>query len=162
MELDSSTSRNNKKRALDDDSSDEVVNKGLRIKVTPLNPVVFYPAFPHIAEKIFAQLDKRSLRSCRKVSKSWLDIIDNRNLLWNEILRNENGKKAFRLACKNGHTKILGMLFQKSAEFNIDFNAKDFLKRTAFHLACVNGHLKIAEMIKQKSADFGIDLKIKA
>ena len=86
MELDSSTRQNNKKRSLDNDSSDEVVNKDMKIEVIPLNPVVFYPAFPHIAEKIFDQLDKESLRSCREVSKSWLDSIDNRNLLWNEII----------------------------------------------------------------------------
>ena len=161
MELDSFTRQSNKKRSLDDESSDEVGNKNIKIDVTPLNPVVFYPAFPHIAEKIFDKLGKKSLRSCREVSKSWLDSIDNRNLLWNEILKNEDGNKAFQLACKNGHAKMLGIIFKKSTEFNIDFNAKDFFQRTAFHCACKNDLLKIAEMIIQKSVDFGIDLNAK-
>ena len=54
-------------------------------------------------------------------------------------------------------------LIQKSAEFNIDLNAKDkygtdrMFDRTAFHLACENGHSKIvAEMLIQKSAELNI------
>ena len=54
------------------DASDVDGNIKVKIEVPSLNPMVFYPGFPHIAEKIFDQLDKRSLRSCREVSKSWL------------------------------------------------------------------------------------------
>ena len=54
------------------DASDVDGNKNIKIEVPPLNPMVFYPGFPHIAEKIFDQLDKGSLRSCREVSKSLL------------------------------------------------------------------------------------------
>ena len=54
------------------------------------------------------------------------------------------------------------MLIQKSAELNIDLNAKDrMFDRTAFHLACENGHSKIAEMLIQKSAEFNIELNAK-
>ena len=42
---------------------DAVGNKKIKIEVPSLNPMVFYPGFPHIAEKIFDQLDKGSLRS---------------------------------------------------------------------------------------------------
>ena len=45
------------------------------------------------------------------------------------------------MACENGHSKIAEMLIQKSAELNIDLNAKHRLfDRTAFHLAYENGH----------------------
>ena len=45
------------------------------------------------------------------------------------------------MACENGHSKIAEMLIQKSAELNIDLNAKHRLfGRTAFHLAYENGH----------------------
>ena len=50
------------------------------------------------------------------------------------------------MACENGHSKIAEMLIQKSAELNIDLNAKDrMFDRTAFHLACENGHSKLSD-----------------
>ena len=65
------STRQTMKRTLND-ALDSVGNTKIKIEMPPLNPVVFYPGFPHIAEKIFDQLDKGSLRSCREVSKSWL------------------------------------------------------------------------------------------
>ena len=50
------------------------------------------------------------------------------------------------------------MLKQKSAEFNIELNAKDKYGTTAFHLACENGHSKVSEMLIQKSAEVNITL----
>ena len=45
------------------------------------------------------------------------------------------------MACENGHSKIAEMLIQKSAELNIDLNAKHRLfDRTSFQLAYENGH----------------------
>ena len=53
------------------------------------------------------------------------------------------------MACENGHSKIAEMIFQKSAELNIDLNAKDrMFDRTAFHLACENSHSKLSRMPK--------------
>jgi len=46
-----SSSKQNRKRRSKNDSSDEVGNKTRKIKVPSLNPMVFYPGFPHIAEK---------------------------------------------------------------------------------------------------------------
>ena len=91
-------------------------------------------------------MDVKSLKNCRKVSKSWWECIDNQNILW----KNEVGTKAFQLACKNGHSKMVEMLFQKSTEYNIDYNAEEY-GDTAFHFACENGQLKIAEMLILKS-----------
>ena len=65
------STRQTMKRTLHD-ALDSVGNTKIKIEMPPLNPVVFYPGFPHIAEKIFDQLDKGSLRSCREVSKSLL------------------------------------------------------------------------------------------
>ena len=52
------------------------------VEVPPLNPMAFYPGFPHIVEQIFQHMDEKSLSNCRVVSKSWLDCIDDRNLFW--------------------------------------------------------------------------------
>ena len=68
-------------------------------------------------------------------------------------------KTAFHFACENGHSRIAELLIHKSAELNIELNAKDFHGMTAFHFACKNGHYsKIAEMLVQKSTEFNTDL----
>ena len=131
------------------------------ISTTPLNPMVFYARFSHISEKIFENLDIKSLENCRVVSKSWQECIDNRDILWIKIAKNEEGNMAFQLACKKSHSKVAKVLIQKSAELNIDLNAKDQYVRTAFHYACIWGHSDIAEMLMQKSAEFNIDLNAK-
>ena len=89
-------------------------------QISPLNPMVFYSGFRHITEKIFGQLDKKSLKYCREVGKSWQNCIDNRNILWIKIVEGEEDvNKAFQLACKKSHTKMAKMLIQKSTELNI-------------------------------------------
>ena len=155
-----SLTKQDRKRSVDNSSAGGG-KKRVKIEIQPLNPMVFYPGFPHIAEKIFDQLDRGCLRNCREVSKSWLESIDNRNLLWNEIVKDEGGNKAFLFACKNGHSKMLEMLFQKFTEFNIDFNAQGKFGRTAFHLVCQKGPSNVAEMFLQKSAELNIKLNEK-
>ena len=131
------------------------------ISTTPLNPMVFYARFSHISEKIFENLDIKSLKNCRVVSKSWQECIDNRDILWIKIAKNEDGNTAFQLACKKGHSKVAKARIQKSAELNIDLNAKNQHGRTAFHYVCKEGHSDIAEMLMQKSAEFNINLNVK-
>ena len=54
------------------------------------------------------------------------------------------------------------MLVQKSAQFNIDLNAKDRFGWTPFHDACIFGHVKTVEILMQKSAEFNIELNTKS
>ena len=84
------------------------------IEVPNLNPMAFYPGFPHIAEKIFQKMDKDSLKNLRLLSKSWLGHIDNQNLLWNKMIENKDSNKVFQSACKIGHSKIAEFLIEKS------------------------------------------------
>ena len=56
--------------------------KGKKVKLLPLNPIIFHSRFPHITEKILENLDKDSLKKFRLVSKSWQNCIDNQNILW--------------------------------------------------------------------------------
>ena len=71
------------------------------MEVSLLNPMAFYPNFPHIGEQIFEKMDKGGLKTCRLLSKSWLEYMDNRNLLWKKIVEDEkNPKKSFRKAYK--------------------------------------------------------------
>ena len=157
MKLNSSKRKIEKERPLDKDPSKEVGNKEIKIAITPLNPMVFYPVFTHITEKIFDQLEEGSLRNCREVSKSWLEVIDNRNLLWNKIVKAEGANEAFQFACIIGHTKMLEMLFHKPAKFNIDYNAGEH-GFNAFYHACHSGQSKVAEMLILKSNELNIQL----
>ena len=64
-----SLTKQDRKRSVDN-SLAGASKKRVKIEIQPLNPMVFYPGFPHIAEKIFDQLDRGCLRNCREVSKS--------------------------------------------------------------------------------------------
>ena len=75
--------------------------KTISLEVPYLNPTIFYPRFPHIAEQIFKQLDEKSLKNSREVAKLWQECIDERNLLWIKIVEDIGGNKAFKLSCKN-------------------------------------------------------------
>ena len=140
---------------------EEIGNKEIKIEIAPLNPMIFHPTFAHIVEEIFDQFDKENLRSFREVSKLWLDVIDNQNLFWNKTVKHEEGNKAFQFACKNGISKILGMIFQKHTDFKVDYNARDRQGWTGFHCASQKGHSKITEIIIQKSTEFNIELNTK-
>ena len=95
------------------------------IDTTPLNPMVFHSRFPDIFEKVFENLSIKDLKNSREVSKSWMQGIDNQNILWHKVAENEDSKKFFQLACKKGHLKMVMVLIQKSVKYKIDLNAKD-------------------------------------
>ena len=93
----------------------------------PLNPMTFHPRFPHISEKVFEKLDKESLKSCRKVSKSWQNCIEIENSLWKKIIKDleeENIVLLFLKACAHGQPQLAKMLIQKAANLNIDLNQR--------------------------------------
>ena len=101
-----------------------MASKKMKMETSPLNPMVFHPRFPHIVEKIFDFLDIKSLKNFREVSRPWQEYIDIQNFLWNKIANTLGGNKAFQLACKNGHLKMVNMLMLKSFKFDIEMNAK--------------------------------------
>ena len=86
---------------------------------------------------------------------------DNKDILWNKLAKKEYDSCrnywdqnleqpdwAFHFACKTGHLKMAKVLVQKSAELNINLNAKNHLGKAAFYHACYYGHLNIAEMLQ--------------
>ena len=91
-------------------------------EVPLLNPMDFYPGFPHIAEQIFQKMDKDALKNCRLLSKSWLEYIDNQNLLWKKVIDVQNANQAFQSACNDGFPKMVKFLIQKSEDFKINLN----------------------------------------
>ena len=82
--------------------------------------MLFNARFQHITEKILKKIGMKTLKNHRQVSKAWQNFIDNQNILWNKIVKKECGNETFQLACKNGHSKIVSMLIQNPAKFNID------------------------------------------
>ena len=134
------------------------------MEIPLVNPMNFYPGFPHIAEQIFDNMDKRSLKTSRFLSKSWQEYIDDQNLLWKKIFEHEDSNKTFQIACFKGHSKKAEFLILNSANFNIDLNTKfkknnNFYGKTAFHLACLYGMTSTVEMVLKKAKSFKIDLK---
>ena len=98
----------------------------------PLNPMVFYARFQHIYEKIMENLNTKSLEKCREVSKSWMECIDNQNILWNRIVKRRDGNKLLKLVCKNGNLKLARFLIQRADEFKINPKFRDNRSKTSF------------------------------
>lgn len=123
---------------------------------------IFISRFPHIVEKILENLDVQSLRNGRQVSKSWQKSIDEKNLLWIQVIKTtkilKNGMTPIHWAFWKGDLKIGRFLVQNSAKLNIDLNERDDSRRTIFHLACWNGDSKIAEILLKKSVELKIDV----
>ena len=94
-----------------------------------LNPMAFYPRFPHIAEQILEKMDLEGLKIYRLLSKYWLEYIDRRNLLRKKIIEKElDPNKAFRkwllLSPYIDTQKMIEFLIKNSIKYNIDLNAK--------------------------------------
>ena len=52
-------------------------------------------------------------------------------------------------------------MIEKSAELDIDLNAKNANGETAFNLACYKGESAIIEVLIQRSAELNIDLNVR-
>ena len=67
----------------------------------------------------------------------------------------------FHFACRKQHFNVVEFLLQKSAEYNIDLNAKNSYGWTAFHFACFYGRAQIVDNIIKIKDRFKIDVKAK-
>ena len=76
------------------------------IGVLVLNPMTFYPGFPHIAEKIFGHMDEKTLGNCREVAKSWLNCIEDKNIFWKKAIKEKKYNKILRWCCEFCHSGI--------------------------------------------------------
>ena len=105
---------------------------------------------PHVSQQIFEQLDIKSLKDCREVTKSWQKSINRKNLTWLQninipsILR--KGNTYLHIAAKTGHQEIFEIVFDNE----VAKNPENPIFETLFYLVCRNGFSKIAELILQK------------
>ena len=53
-----------------------------------------FESFPHIAEEIFGHLDKKTLKNCYKVSKSWRNFLLKQTFFLTKLTHGLNGWKA--------------------------------------------------------------------
>ena len=119
--------------------------------------------FPHIAEKIFEQLDNKSLTNCREVTKSWQNFINEINLIWIRIVNIptilSDGDTYLHLAAQTGQTEMLGEILAEEH----DKNPKNNWGWTPFHLACYYDQLLITGLLLRNSSesDMSIDLNTK-
>ena len=121
--------------------------------------------FPHLAEKIFGDLNKRSLVKCKKVS-----------LQWNHFLKNN---KAYNWQVIKGYTQCSDELMKKLAKnvedaIQITTDLQDTFKKfprgtrqssrfleplswriSPLHVAAENGYLKAYRLIMENSTSLG-------
>ena len=121
--------------------------------------------FPHLAEKIFGDLNKQSLVKCKKVSSQW-----------NHFLKNN---KAYNWQVIKGYTKCSDELMKKLAKnaedaIQITTDLHDIFKKfprgtrqssrfleplsfriSPLHVAAENGYLKAYRLIMENSTSLG-------
>ena len=119
-------------------------NENNEIEMKPINPMAFYPGFPHIAEKIFGHMDEKTLGNCREVAKSWLNCIEDKNIFWEKAINEKKYNQILRWCCEFCHSGIFEIIIQRARKFNWN------RKLTNFELNCKNGHSKVAEIIFEK------------
>merc|ERR1712062_347882 len=105
--------------------------------------------------------DRKDLKNCREVSKSWQKSIDNKNFAWLQIVNIpsflEKGNTYLHVAAKTGLSEIFEIIF----EFEAEKNPNNYDKETPFHFACRYDHFKIAKFLLQKYALSQIDFNAK-
>ena len=103
--------------------------------------------FPHLPEQIFQKLELESLFKCREVTKSWQDIIDERNYPWLQIVNIprilNDGNTYFHLAVRMGQIEAFKAAFSEEEDKNI----KNEHGQTSFHLACMHGCFEIVQVL---------------
>ena len=103
--------------------------------------------FPHLPKQIFQKLDFESLFKCREVTKSWQDIIDERNYSWLRIVTIprilHEGNTYLHLAATKGQIEAFKTAFSEEEDKNI----RNENGQTSFHLACMHGRLEIVQLL---------------
>ena len=117
---------------------------------------IFCSTIPHIADQIFQHLDIKSLGNCKRVSKSWKNCIDRRNLVWIQVVSIpkilKNGDTYLHIAAKTGQTEMFFSILEDQ-EMKNPKNADGL---TPFHVVCKEGHLKIAERLVRNFSELKI------
>ena len=128
----------------------------------------FTERFPHIADKVFQQLDDKSLNACRGVSHYWKHFIDRKNLPWHwqRILQIEKVfqywkpspltgfhpfRAYFHIVTRTGQSAI----FEEINEKDLDKNA------TPIHLDIELEHLKVVNFLIKNSREYNLNLIVK-
>ena len=121
----------------------------------------FILRFPHLAEKIFQQLDDEGLAKSREVERLWQEFIDERNYLWLRIVNIptilQYGDTYLHLAADCGQTDMFEVILHDED----NKNPKNDIGETPFLVACSQGHLKIALILLKRHEELGIDLNFK-
>ena len=115
--------------------------------------------FPHLAERIFQQLDDKGLAKSRQVEKLWQKFIDERNYPWLRIIKIptilQDGYTYMHLAAQYGQTDMFEIILNQ--EDNKNPKSK-YGFETPFLIACRKGHMNIALIILEKSDELKIEL----
>ena len=93
-----------------------------------LNPLNFFQPFHQIPEQIFEQLDSRSLKISREVSKSWQNYIDEKKFQLIQMVKIpkslKNGETPLHLAAKKGDFKMFKDMIKNSSPLKIKLNVE--------------------------------------
>ena len=117
-----------------------------------------YPwfGFPHIFEKIFDELDNKSLMNCRKVSATWRSFLENEKFVClrrikkygrNMVYFTNQWKKVIK---KRPQQEIIEL--SRAVELFFSLSSSSLTRQYApLHIAAGNGMLELSECIIEKT-----------
>ena len=118
---------------------------------------IFFTKFSHLTEKVFDQLDDKSLVNCRIVNKSWQNYLENQKLLQIRIIKatisqfHEVGPSWTRVFEK-ATTKTITDLGKAVGEFyQKDSNLTYYKGLTPLHITAGIGNLQLLLNIYKKA-----------
>ena len=121
----------------------------------------FILRFPHLLEQIFQKLNNVSLLKCRKLARSWKNIIDGKNYPWLRLVNIPTllpmEYTYLHFAAASGQIEAFKIALNEEENKNI----KNRFGETFLHLACKWGCLNIVELTL-KNTDFKMDIIAKS
>ena len=114
--------------------------------------------FPHLAERIFQQLDDKGLAKSRQVEKLWQKFIDERNYPWLRIVNIptilQGGDTYLHLAAQCGQMDMFEIILDEEK----DKDPRNNMGETPFLAACRKGCINIALILLNRTDELKIDL----